>query len=418
MNMISELRTLKVFIISFLLVGSTFNAVIAQEEVPSGIMLSWKDDPTTTMCLDWHTPESQTQNLFYRLKGSEEWQGQTGETFPFPFSSDRFVQRVELTGLTPNTAYEVKFSDKGKVFHFITMPEHTHEEAIRIAIGGDSMHERAFMEKTNQLVVKYDPHFAIIGGDLAYANGLEENLNRWYDWFEALKELITPEGKIIPVVVCIGNHEVKGGYFSKHEDYTQSDASRLKIAPYFYPLFTFPGQPGYSTLDFGNYLSLFILDTQHSNPIEGQQTDWLKKALTERKDTQHLIPIYHVPAFPSARDFDGEVHALIRENWVPLFESFGVTLAFENHDHTYKRTYPIRNQQVDDTGVVYIGDGAWGTRTREVHPVDQTWYLNKAVGIRNFTLLSIQGSEKSMMMFDEEGNLLDSYPELPKIKAP
>lgn len=43
------------------------------------------------------------------------------------------------------------------------------------------------MEKTNLQVLKYDPHFVLWGGDLAYVNGNPEAVKRWYDWFDACK---------------------------------------------------------------------------------------------------------------------------------------------------------------------------------------------------------------------------------------
>lgn len=54
------------------------------------------------------------------------------------------------------------------------------------------------------------------------------------------------------------------------------------------------------------------------------------------------MAIYHVPAYPSARSFTGRTQSMIRKHWVPLFEKSTMNLAFENHDHAYKRTYPIK----------------------------------------------------------------------------
>ena len=91
----------------------------------------------------------------------------------------------------------------------------------------------------------------------------------------------------------------------------------------------------------------------------------------------------------------------------------GVKLAFENHDHAYKRTFPIKNNKIDREGIVYIGDGSWGTRPREVHKLEETWYLQKAQSIRAFTLVTLQGSYFNILSIDEDGNLIDSYPQNP-----
>jgi tight adherence protein B len=109
----------------------------------------------------------------------------------------------------------------------------------------------------------------------------------WIEWFDAcLNTLIDDDGRVVPLLVAIGNHEVRGFWWwgrDRGRDVdTDSDAFREEIAPYFYNLFPFPGHPGYNVLDFGDYMSLLLLDTDHSGPIEGQQTSWLEEQLAAR----------------------------------------------------------------------------------------------------------------------------------------
>lgn len=416
----SSFRTYKTFCLCLVVAFAVLYNVQAQEEKsieePLGILLTWKEDPTSTISIDWHLTTEQQQVLHYKDRESTEWMKAESKTHAFPFS-ERIIHRVLLNGLKPGTSYSIKFREGSKEYYFNTMPADISDEAIRIAIGGDTMHEQSFMEKTNRQVVKYNPHFAVIGGDLAYANGLESNLGRWYQWFDAVKNtLIAEDGRIIPLVIGIGNHEVVGGYYSKHEDYKQDDESRRKIAPYYYNLFSFPDQPGYGVLDFGKYLSFILLDSEHTNPIDGVQKEWLKNILDERREMAHIIPIYHVPAYPSARDFNGTNESRVREHWLPIMEEVGVKLAFKNHDHAYKRTFPIKNNKIDKDGIIYIGDGSWGTRPRETHKLEETWYLDEVQSIRAFTLVTLQGSLFNILTIDEDGNLIDSYPENPLLK--
>lgn len=391
-----------------------FSASFAQaQEAPYAFYLTWNQDPTTSMVVDWHANGMDSQVLKIRRKGTTDWSDMESDVLPYPFS-ERMVHRVALLGLRPDTAYEIMLPGNEEVYYFRTMPANLNEKSLKIAIGGDSMHRKEWFEKTNRMVTFFEPDFIIIGGDMAYENGLPENIDRIYDWFEAYSNtLITADKRILPCVVAIGNHEVVGGYYGKNSGYEQTNSFRKRIAPYFYGLFAFPGQPGYNVLDFGTYLSLIILDTEHSNPIEGVQTEWLVKTLKERENVLHRIPIYHVPAFPSVRNYDGQTQTLVRENWVPLFEENGVRIAFENHDHAYKRTFPIKNLQLDQSGITYVGDGSWGVAERDIHDVDATWYLKKAQSIRAFTLLTLEGQQFSLISVDEEGRIIDSYPESP-----
>tara|TARA_R110002124_G_scaffold106139_2_gene257596 strand:+ start:5536 stop:6786 length:1251 start_codon:yes stop_codon:yes gene_type:complete len=401
----------------FFLLGLQVGTLRAQEE-PSGIYLTWKEDPTSTITVDWHLKNSARQSLHYRKKGSENWEKSPSTVLDFPFS-DRKIHRVHLSGLSADQAYEVKFGGNEKVYYFKTMPKDISRNPIRFAIGGDTMHDQEVMEKTNRQVLPYNPDFIIIGGDLAYANGDGKNVDRWYSWFDAVKKtLIQEDGRLIPMMLGIGNHEVKSGFNEKEIPEHLKIEKRKESAPFYFNLFAFPGQPGYGVLEFGEYLSFLFLDSDHTNAIDGPQKEWLRRelAVQKEKETAHVMAVYHVPAYPSARSFTGTTQTKIREHWVPLFEKSSMKLAFENHDHAYKRTYPIKNNNVDEDGIVYIGDGSWGTRPRTVHDAASTWYLETSQSVRAFTLVTLQGSTYNIITVDEDGKIIDSYPNNPLIK--
>ncbi len=382
---------------------------------PEALLLTWQRDPTTTMTIDWHTPEGDTEDrmLEYRHLDAEQWRRAEPEQHPFPFT-ERTIHRVELTDLEPGATYLFRIGDEGRRFRFRTVPADT-VRPIRFAAGGDTRHRQDWMERTNRQAARYDVDFIVWGGDLAYADGREDRLYRWDEWFAAIRNtLVTEEGRVIPVILGIGNHEVRGGYYRQHDDFEPTDAWRARIAPYYYGLFAFPGQPGYGVLDFGDYLSIPLLDTAHTNPIEGEQTEWLAETLEARGHVPFVFPVYHVPAYPSHRSFEGSISRAVREHWVPLFERYGIHFAFENHDHTYKRTHPIRDGEVDPSGIVYLGDGAWGVGTRSVHPVEETWYLAEAASARHLILATLQGRTVRFTMIDEDGNVIDEFPEAPE----
>ncbi len=205
--------------------------------------------------------------------------------------------------------------------------------------------------------------------------------------------MVTSDGRLIPVLVTIGNHEVRGG-FGQHP----------KKAPFFYSLFATPGHRGYNVLDFGRYMSLILLDSKHTHPVAGEQTDWLTRTLADRQDVPHVFAVYHVPAYPSVYHFNNWVSVKIREHWVPLFEQFGLNVAFEHHDHAYKRTHPIRADRVDPQGVLYLGGGAWAVMPRKPR---KDRYLAKIASKRHFILVRIDGQSRRFLAIDSEGQLFD-----------
>src|SRR6202023_4060100 len=95
------------------------------------------------------------------------------------------------------------------------------------------------------------------------------------------KHMVGRNGRLIPLIACIGNHEVEGGY----------NKPRAK-APFFYALFDglYP-ETGFATLDFGDYLSLVLLDTNHTSRIGGEHADWLVKVFKKRVAHPNLLMV-------------------------------------------------------------------------------------------------------------------------------
>jgi hypothetical protein len=383
-------------------------------DAPAGFFLTWNDDPCTTMVVDWHVGDgAPVPELQYRKKGADKWMADKGAERKFPFAKRR-VLRAELGGLEPDATYEFRFGSDGDILQFRTMPK-TLARPVRFAIGGDTMHRPEWLEKTNLAALGHDPDFAVLGGDLSYENGEAAGVQKVIDWFDAYrKTMVTPGGRVVPVVVTIGNHEVRGGFVNSvvakylRDSGRTGDAFRSELAPYFYALFACPGQPGYRALDFGDYLSLVLLDSNHTNPIEGEQSAWLAKTLSERAGRPHVFPVYHVPGYPSVRPFEEPVNALVREHWIPLFEKSGVRLAFENHDHAFKRTKPILAGKIDPAGITFLGDGSWGVEPRSPHA--DSWYLEKSAAVRSFMIVTLDGPKRTVGVFDEDNKPLDAVP--------
>lgn len=407
-------------------------------ETEPPIFLTYNGDPSTSIVIDWHIPLTQYETegpaelLYRQQQGSEEHSfiARQAESLEF-LAADRRIMRVELTGLQPDSTYEFRLQPEGRLYYFKTLADfrnsdfHEGRRSLRFAVGGDTRHRQSWMERTNRQIMAYEPDFIVWGGDLAYADGNPDNIKSWYEFFDACRTLIAEDGRVTPVVVGIGNHEMyidKGGHFHfMFADFEDTEQWRAENAPYFFSLFAFPGQPGYDVIDFGDYLSLLILDSDHANPMDGQQLAWLEDALQQRSSpgmtesstpaSRHIIPVYHVPGYPSVRDFDLSVSVKVRELWSPLFERHGIRIAFEHHDHAYKRTVPIlQNEEVAaEEGIVYVGDGAWGVRTREPHNAAETWYLAKAESARHGIIVELTGNRIDVTVVSENGQVIDEF---------
>jgi hypothetical protein len=366
---------------------------------PDTLFLTWQRDPTTTMTVQWVAAAGETADTRVAYAGLPEgrWQVQAAAARPFS-RTDLKVFRAELTGLAPGTDYQFRIGKASPTYRFQTMPARA-TETIHFVSGGDCG-VNAHAVAGNIQAARQDPMFVLLGGDLGYDNGVSAATAlaflRNYS-----RHVIGRDGRLIPLLACIGNHDVDGRY----------NQPRAR-APFFYALFDglYP-QGGFAALDFGDYLSLVLLDTNHTTPIAGEQTDWLEKALRARQDHPNVFVVNHVPAYPSYRnpeaaggkDGTGDGN---RKHWVPLFEKYGVPVVLEHHDHTFKRTKPLLGGLAHDDGVLYLGDGSWG-RLRAPKRPDQLAYLAASSRDYHLSLHRLQGKERFHLALDEHGRVMD-----------
>jgi len=356
------------------------------------------DDPLRTINISWFSDHSRDDSFQYRRINANRWVAFPDvETTAIP-GSDTPLYRAKLRNLRPGEIYEFRIGNDGQSMHFRTLPRQI-DEPLSFVTGGDLFHSAELMIPTTRQAARKNPYFAVIGGDWAYADADPLKVDRWFNLLRAWQEeMETADGFIVPFVPAIGNHEVQGGYGNNPEK-----------APLYFTIFDKPGKRAYFALDAGDYLTLFLLDTNHTNSVDGPQKTWLENTLAQRRNVTHLFPAYHVPAWPSFRALNNHHSTMVREHFVPLFERYGVELAFENHDHTFKRTKKIRNGRVHEDGIVYIGDGSWGVRTRSADDKDQRWWLEKVSDDHHFWNITLFPESRIAEAYNEQGVLLDSF---------
>jgi hypothetical protein len=360
------------------------------------LFLTWQRDPTTTMTVQWVGPAAE-MSLRCSPMAAEQWQTAKAATKPFP-NTDLVVHRCELTGLAPGTEYKFQVGAERTDYRFRTMPAKA-TDTIQFVSGGDAGVDQHAIG-TNIIAAKQEPYFALIGGDLAYDNGTAPKT--FLKFLQNYRQhMVDPKGRLIPMLSCIGNHEVDGGYKGTREKSPQY----LSV---FDGLFS---ERTFGVLDVGDYLSLVLLDTGHIAPIGGEQADWLAKTLADRQDRPHLIVANHVPAYPSYRDPAGKngKFGTGEENrlyWSPLFEKFNVDLVLEHHDHTFKRTHPLTGGHIDKNGVLYLGDGSWG-KLRVPKKPEERPYLAAVSEAYHMTVHRLEGERRFHVALEESGRVAD-----------
>lgn len=376
-----------------------------QLKAPDVLYLTWMHDPSTTMTVQWHSKEADSQ-VSYRKVGESEWQVKEGVFNPLP-KTKVLVHTVEMDELEPNTDYQFSLVGREGEYLFRTLPKSL-AKPVKFVIGGDAYVSLSTLRKMNARIASQDPDFVVVGGDIAYTTNRRAvyksdgwELNRWNIFLKEWKSLmVTSDGRMIPMMVVLGNHDIK--------------PISLSPAPQhflFYELFALEekGKP-YRVFDAGDYLSLFLLDTGHTYHIEGQQSEWLKNNLFRRENVLYKMAAYHVGAYPSVYSYKGGVPKKIRSEWSPLFERYRLNVAFEHHNHAYKRTFPMKDGKIDPEGVIYMGDGSWGISPRKPKKM---WYLDFAERTNAVCLITLNSEKSTIEGINLKGEVIDSVTTLP-----
>ena len=92
-----------------------------------------------------------------------------------------------------------------------------------------------------------------------------------------------------------------------------------------------------------------------------------------------------------------------------FFEKYFVNAVFENHDHAYKRTYPLVDGSKDPLGVVYFGDGSWGASLRIPQEGLSHYLPAKTKSRRQYILVELTEEKRLYQSKTAHGHIIDSY---------
>lgn len=367
----------------------------AMQAQPRHLYLTWsREDTAHTQTIVFQTLDKATEPRVELSVGSKK----TSHTFPAKTvvmgRIGRRIHWITLGGLKAGKVYRFRAGDDRYGMSpwrtFKTLPED--DSPIRIVSGGDMYRHPETVELLD-VAATQTPDVALVGGDIAYAEGAASRLDFWDDWLDNWSgHLKGPNGRIVPMILAIGNHEVSGG-FGRSKD----------RAPFYFGFFPQGGEP-YFTRKLGSEIDLVVLDSGHVTS-HASQVSYLKKVLSESK-ARFKVALYHVPCYPTHRPYDEYYSTLGRKYWVPVFDEFRVDLAFENHEHVFKRTHPLKNNKIDKEGTVYLGDGCWGRTPRTV--TAKRWYHVKASPKEHIWLVQNQKAGLDCRALDRTGQVFDT----------
>ena len=347
---------------------------------------------------------------------------------------------IRLTDLNPNSLYYYSVGNssgilcQGEEYLFKTSPITGSREATRIWIIGDSGSgnsnaENVYNAYRNVTADTYT-NMLIMLGDNAYSQGTDSQYqSRLFDMYpELLRQT--------PTWSTLGNHD------------GSSADSASESGPY-YDIFTLPraaesggvasGTEAYYSYDHAN-MHFIVLDSHETDrAVDGAMMLWLEIDL-QNTDAEWIIAYWHHPPYTKgSHNSDTESQLIeMRENALPILESYGVDLVFSGHSHAYERSKFIDGHYLssenfnasheidggsgrsDDTGVyrkdsistshsgtVYVVAGSSGQVSQNGNLDHPTSYLSlRELGS---VILEVDGLTLNASFIDDAGTQLDYF---------
>jgi hypothetical protein len=251
---------------------------------------------------------------------------------------------VQITGLSPSSTYYYSFGSTSQVLggddadhFFITAPVPGTEIPTRIWVIGDSG-----TANSNAAAVR-DAYVSLNGGiytdlwlmlgDNAYPDGTDiEYQNAVFNMYPSMlmQTVLWP---------TLGNHD---GHSADSD--TQSGV--------YYDIFTLPvsgeaggtasGTEAYYSFDFSN-IHFICLDSYDSDrSTTGAMLTWLENDLASTTQKWIIAFWHHPPYSKGSHNSDTETTLIqMRENALPILESYGVDLVLTGHSHSYERSFQL-----------------------------------------------------------------------------
>ncbi len=371
-------------------------------QTPSQIVLTMTETPKTSITIQWSTSPEVKECIVEWHKKSTQNNEQIIKTpanfisiIDPPLKNNPEIYRwfVTLKSLEPGTTYEYRIGNSSQDiwshwYTFKTEPLQT--QSFSFIYLGDAQNGFEEWGKLLKTSVEKCPDcsFILMAGDLVNRGNERDD---WDAFFHYSDNVFAQ----YPIIPTIGNHEYK---------------SNPLLPKMYLDYFVLPQNgPTNITNEFCYSLTYsnaqFIILNGNHNPEH--QKPWLEQQLSESSSTWKFL-LFHQPLYSSAPKRDNR-H--LKNAWLPLIDQYHVDMVFQGHDHSYWRTYPLKNDQKvsspsEGTYYVISFSGTKAYEQQEKTDIIETAFTK----IPTYQIITIETGTKNRLIyrsFDIEGNQKD-----------
>jgi acid phosphatase type 7 len=362
---------------------------------PLYVRLGFSADPATTASVIWYTEKVEIQGAGVEYGQSAEFgKFSAAESFEISGFTGQFHE-AKLFGLAPGSIVKYRVGGKSGVsstHSFPTAPAADEDAKFSFVLLGDSRAEfegigagypelLARLGKENPL-----PSFVLDSGDFT-------NFSQPAEWFQWLKAGQGSSEKL-PRMTAFGNHEW--------------------VAQTYYSLMNLPEENDgkWYSLRYGPLLIMALNTGLGHGTLDKAQIPYVEKILSE-SDAPWKLVFFHMGPYNAGNHNGKSVTQEIRDQWVPLFEKYGVDLVVSGHDHNYQRFGNLREgaKVGPGEGPFYLISGGAGAPLYSARTESADYQLLDANGFvktEHYILATLDGDSLKLEAKKLDGSIFDT----------
>jgi 3',5'-cyclic AMP phosphodiesterase CpdA len=367
---------------------------------PEHIILTWKNNPSTSQAVTWRTDSSGSQAFAEIVladpspkfrKNSEKYQSETTEIY----TEDGLViyHSVNFINLLPQSLYAYRVSS-GEIwsewFHFRTA-SYSPDPFLFIYLGDAQTKISSLWSRAVRSAYSYAPtaSFIIHAGDLVNQANSDQ---QWSEWFKAGGWIFA----MMPSIPVVGNHE-----------YENDKNNGKKISKFWRPQFMLPEYLSDGLEELVYYIDYQGVRIIALNSNEGlvEQARWLEDLLKDNPNKWTIVTFHH-PIFSSTEKRDNK---RLRNLWKSIFGKYKVDMVLQGHDHNYARGRNLKNNKTlfnQESGTMYIISVSGPKMYKQG---SNRWMDRAAENTQLFQVISITNNTLHYEALTVTGELYDSF---------
>jgi acid phosphatase type 7 len=133
----------------------------------------------------------------------------------------------------------------------------------------------------------------------------------------------------------------------------------------------------------------------------------MEKLLSKNPNKWTIVTL-HYPFYNTGGDHDTKA---VRIALLPIIDKYNVDLVLQGHDHTYARTFKLRDGKVvpvDEKGTVYVSSVS-GPKAYDFNPKYKDLMAKIGEKISSFQVISVEAHKLSFTSYTAAGVVYDSF---------